>query len=134
MARMNKKSKIITGVAVTLAAIVGVGAVGLVSKGFQNWDVRDWVDGYKNVLEVSEDAQYLCTNASCSGDCEFTQDERAVIGFKSGEDNIAAHGSAKLFDQAGKELKKLRILNLRKTLMIQISVLATFIQILLSQI
>ncbi|MBO5224692.1 MAG: hypothetical protein J6C23_09305 [Clostridia bacterium] len=105
----RKQSKIVAGVALGLGAVMVVGSIGLVSKGFKNMDARDWVGGYEHVLEVSEDAQYLCTNATCSGDCEFTQDGRAVISFKSEEENIAAHGSAKLFDQDGKEFKRANV-------------------------
>jgi len=104
---MNKKSKIVTGVAVGLATLVGVGAVGLVSKGFRNWDVRDWVDGYQNVLEVSDESQLLC--ATCGTEAEFSQEGRAEIKFKSLVEGEIAHATAKLYDQKGKELKRANV-------------------------
>ena len=107
MAKMNKKSKIITGVAVGLASLVGVGAVGLVSKGFKNWDVRDWVDGYQNILEVSDESQLLCS--TCGTEAEFSQEGRAEIKFKSLKENTPAHASAKLYNQKGKELERANV-------------------------
>lgn len=107
MARWNKKSKIVTGLAVGLATLVGVGAVGLVSKGFKNWDVRDWVDGYQNVLEISEDGQYLCT--TCESDATWKQDSRAKISFNSEDENVPAHSSVKLIDQDGDVFKRANV-------------------------
>ena len=100
----KKKIKLIAIGAIAGAAIMGVGAVALVSKGFKNMDVRDWVGGYEHVLEVDEDAQYLCPDyANVEGlEWSFNQDKRAVIKFKSEE---GVHASAKLFDQDGKEFK-----------------------------
>ncbi|MBO5223512.1 MAG: hypothetical protein J6C23_03265 [Clostridia bacterium] len=108
MSRMNKKSKLITGIAVAGAAIIAVGGVGLVSKGFKNMDARDWVGGYEHVLEVSEDAQYLC--ATCGVDGTWKQEKRAEISFKSKDDDgAAAHSSAKLYDQDGKVFKRANV-------------------------
>lgn len=108
MARWNKKSKLITGIAVAGAAIIAVGGVALVSKGFKNMDARDWVGGYEHVLEVSEDAQYLCT--TCNVDGTWNQEKRAEISFKSKDDDgDAAHSSAKLYDQDGKVFKRANV-------------------------
>ena len=100
--KISKKNKWMAIGAIAGAAVMGVGAVALVSKGFKNMDARDWVGGYEHVLEVKEDSQDLCPDfASVSGlEWSFNQDKRAVIKFKSSE---GAHASAKLFDQDGKE-------------------------------
>lgn len=102
--KISRKTKWIAAGAIAGAAIMGVGAVALVSKGFQNMDARDWVGGYEHVLEVSEDAQYLCPDyVNVEGlEWSFNQDKRAVIKFKAEE---GIHASAKLFDQNGKEFK-----------------------------
>lgn len=107
MARWNKKSKLITGIAIAGAAVVSVGAVALLSKGFKNMDVRDWVGGYEHVLEVSEDAQYLC--ATCGTEGTWKQDSRAKISFKSEDENVPAHSSVKLIDQDGDVFKRANV-------------------------
>lgn len=106
MSRWNKKSKLITGIAVAGAAIIAVGSVALVSKGFKNMDARDWVDGYEHVLEVSED-QLLCE--TCYVDAEWKQEKRAEISFKTKEENTSAHSSVQLLDQEGKEFKRANV-------------------------
>lgn len=106
MARMNKKSKLIAGIAIAGAAVVSVGAVGLVSKGFKNMDPRDWVGGYEHVLEIKED-QLLC--AKCAVDASWKQEKRAEIRFKSEEENTSAHSSIQLLDQEGKEFKRANV-------------------------
>ncbi len=51
----KRQSKWVVGISITLAIIVSIGAVGLLSKGFKNMDPEEWVDAEYRTLKINKD-------------------------------------------------------------------------------
>ena len=79
--RRKNKGVVVTIVSVVLVVLL-VGAVAALSSGFQNMDVRSWVNGYEGVAKISSRGQvvnYVGVSDLQDADLKWTQEDKTTI-------------------------------------------------------